>query len=300
MRLSRMISSGWDRMTLRKAVWLASLGIAFVGTLTAFQKDWRVYDSMERYDDIPVPVDYKQPAEWVFARLMYPNNPVARGGGFGFRGNRDWRQGGTSWTQDYPRADRHFAVAMRRLTRVDTRSVEQPVNLDDDDDVFNWPWMAAGEMGDWLLTPAQAAKLRDYLLRGGFLYMDDFWGPDEYARFEVSMKAVFPDREVVEIDNTDALFHTVYDLNDRYQILGQWALGGRGRGGGGMYNRRVEGTKAEWKGIYDDHHRLMVTMSFNSDVGDSWEFADDPNYPDKYSELGIRIGVNYVVYAMTH
>jgi hypothetical protein len=190
---------------------------------------------------------------------------------------------------------------MRRLTRVDVRSLEQPVNLDDDDDVYNWPWLAAGEMGDWLLTPSQAAKLRDYLLRGGFLYLDDFWGPDEWARFEVSMKAVFPDREIVEIENSDSIFHSVYDLNDRYQILGQWALGGRGgRGGGGMYNRRVAGTVAQWKGIYDDHHRLMVSMSFNSDVGDSWEFADDPNYPDKFSELGIRIGVNYAVYALTH
>lgn len=113
------------------------------------------------------------------------------------------------------------------------------------------------------------------------------------------MNAVFPDRPIVEIDNADAIFHSVYDLNDRYQILGQWALG-RGGFGRGMYNRRVAGTVAQWKGIYDDHHRLMVAMSFNSDVGDSWEFADDPSYPDKYSELGIRIGVNYVTYAMTH
>jgi Domain of unknown function (DUF4159) len=284
-------------MKLSKAGVLAAGGL-LAATLAAFQMPWRVYPSMEPYDDIPVPADYQQPTDFVFARLMYPQNPVGRGG---FRGrNRDWRQGGTSWTQDYPRADRHFVVALRRLTRVDVRSVEQPVNLDDDTDVFNWPWLAAGEMGDWLLTPQQAAKLRDYLLRGGFLYLDDFWGPDEWARFEVSMHAVFPDRPIVEIDNSDAIFHTVYNLDDRYQILGQWALPGRGRGGGGMYNRRVAGTVAEWKGIYDDHQRLVVSMSFNSDVGDSWEFADDPNYPDQYSELGIRIGVNYVTYALTH
>ena len=218
------------------------------------------------------------------------------GGGRGFRrGNRDWREGGTSWTQDYPRADRHFATALRRLTRLDVRSVEQPVNLDDGDDVYNWPWLAAGEMGDWLLTPAQAAKLRDYLLRGGFLYLDDFWGPEEWDRFEVSMKAVFPDRPIIEIDNADPIFHSVFNLDDRYQILGQWALGGRG-----MYNRRVAGTVAQWKGIRDDKQRLIVAMSFNSDVGDSWEFADDPNYPDRFSELGIRIGVNYVIYPLTH
>ncbi len=287
---------------MKTALRIVCVGLAFAAVLAAFQLPWRVYVSMEAYDDIPLPPDYQDRTEWIFARLMYPNNPIGRNGGGrggGFRGNRDWRQGGTSWTQDYPRADRHFAQALRRLSRVNVRSVEQPVNLDDADDVFNWPWMAVGEMGDWLLTPAQAAKLRDYLLRGGFLYMDDFWGQNEWDRFMVSMNAVFPDRPIVEIDNADAIFHTVYDLNDRYQILGQWAVGRNGRGSG-MYNQRVAGTVAQWKGIYDDHHRLMVAMTFNSDVGDSWEFADDPDYPDKYSELGIRIGVNYVIYPLTH
>ncbi len=76
----------------------------------------------------------------------------------------------------------------------------------------------------------------------------------------------------MEIDNGDAIFHAVYDLDDRYQILGQWALGP----GGGFQRDRWIGTKAQWMGIYDDHKRLMVAMSFNSDVGDSWEWADDP------------------------
>ena len=169
------------RIVTFKSAWLLAAGGAmFVATLAAFQMPWRIYRSMERQDDIPLPPDYKVPAEWTFARLMYPQNPYSRVGGFGFRRNLDWREGGTSWTQDYPRADRHFAIALRRLRRIDVRSLEQPVNLDDGDDVYNWPWMAAGEMGDWLLTPTQAAKLRDFLLRGGFLYLDDFWGPEEW------------------------------------------------------------------------------------------------------------------------
>src|ERR1700758_3260016 len=150
---------------------------------------------------------------------MFPSSPYASFEGF--RGRRDWRDGGTSWTQDYPRADRHFAQAMRRLTRVHVRSVEQPVNLDDGDDVYNWPWLCAGEMGDWKLTAPQAKKLREYLLRGGFLMLDDFWGTSEWARFEESMKRVFPDRAIVEVENADAIFHTVYDLDDRYQIPGE-------------------------------------------------------------------------------
>src|SRR5262245_66533094 len=100
--------------------------------------------------------------------MMFPQHPNARFGGRGYGGyNRwgmDWHEGGTSWTQDYPRADRHFAQALRRLTRVHARSVEQPNNPEDLDDFFNWPWMVAGEMGDWKLTEAQAKTLREYLL----------------------------------------------------------------------------------------------------------------------------------------
>ena len=91
----------------------------------------------------------------------------------------------------------------------------------------------------------------------------------------------------------DAIFHTLYDLDDRYQIPGVWALR-RGT------TYRNDGEIPRWRAIYDDSGRIMVVMSFNSDIGDSWEWADDPSYPEKYSALGIRITVNYVVYAMTH
>ena len=276
-------------------------GVVLIAGLCAFERPFRVYPSLEPYDDVSLPEDWQQKAEWIFGRLMYPPHPNARFARWARRvgGIVDWRQGGTSWTQDYPRADRHFAQAIRRLTRISARSVEQPVNLDDEDDVYNWPWLCAGEMGDWKLTDAQAAKLREYLLRGGFLMLDDFWGDEEWDRFEESMQRVFPDREIVELDNADAIFHTIYDLDDRYQIAGEWALG-RGttyRNPGPPPNG---GQTARWRGIYDDHNRLMVAITFNSDIGDSWEWADDPHYPEKYSALGIRIGVNYVVYSMTH
>ena len=154
--------------------------------------------------------------------------------------------------------------------------------------------MNAGELGDWKLTKTQAAALREYLLRGGFLMLDDFWGYEEWNRFAESMEMVFPDRPIVEIPNDDPIFHVVYDLDDRYQVPGEWAIRA------GRTYRNEGGETAHWRGIYDDHGRVMVAMTFNSDVGDSWEWADDPNYPEKYSALGIRIGVNYVMYSMTH
>jgi hypothetical protein len=281
-------------MTWRRVFGVAGCGLALIGALYGFQKPFRLYRSFEPYDNVSLPPDWQEKTEWVYARLMYPEHPnaiLARRVRWGF----DWLAGGTSWTQDYPRADRHFAQALRRLTRISVRSVEQPVNPDDTDDFFNWPWMNAGEMGDWKLTDAQVVTVREYLLRGGFLMLDDFWGPEEFARFDETMKAIFPDRPVVDIDSKDPIFHSVYDLDDRFQILGDWCVHFSMQ-----CQQRAVGTTAHWMGVYDDKQRLMVMISFNSDIGDAWEWADGPQYPEKMAGEAIRIGVNYVVYAMTH
>jgi hypothetical protein len=284
---------------VKRAVWSGvAAGIALAGVVCALQRTFREYPFREypfreypgiEYSDFPLPPDAAVKSEWVFARLMYPSAPTARFARWG----ADWSAGQTSWTQDYPRADRHFAMALRRLTRIDVRSVEQPVNLDDGEDVFNYPWLYAVQVGEWKLTEAQARKLREYLLRGGFFMADDFWGIDEWAVFKETMQRVFPDRPIVEIANQDAIFHTIYDLDDRYQVPGEWSL---------RMDRpyRNNGADVHWRGIFDDEGRVMVAISLNSDLGDSWEWADAPHYPERYSALGIRIGVNYVTYAMTH
>jgi hypothetical protein len=111
--------------------------------------------------------------------------------------------------------------------------------------------------------------------------------------FRESMDRVFPDRPIVDIPEGDPILKTVYDLSDRYQVPGARYLST-----GVTY--KCEGCPARWRGIYDDAGRLMVAMSVNSDLGDSWEWADDPHYDEKFSALGIRIGVDYVVYAMSH
>ncbi len=254
------------------------------------QMPFRQYPGWE-YEDFPLPEDWKTPGEWTFARLMYP--PAGGGNGWRRRSGGDWRQGGSNWTIDYPRSDRHLAKAVRRLTRVQTRSVEQPVNLEDGDEVYNWPWLYGVEVGHWDLSDEQAGKMRDFLLRGGFFMCDDFHGTREWAVFIASMQRVFPDRPIVEIDNKDSIFHTIFDLDDRYQVPGaQFLRSGR--------TYEFDGFEARWRGIYDDKGRLMVAICHNMDLGDSWEHADEPEYPEKYSALGLRIGVNYIVYAMTH
>lgn len=281
-------------MTFRMSLGLAA-SVILLGTLSAFQLPFREFPGVEyRVGEIPLPSDSFEKTEWTFARLMYPPAPRGRfGRGYGFRGGGGvWTEGNTIWTQDYPRADRHFSQAVRRLTRIHVRSVEQPVNLDEGGE-YDWPWLYAVQTGSWQLTDAQAKSLREFLLRGGFFMADDFWGPGEWDVFMASMKKVFPDREVVELDNVNPIFHTVYDLDDRYQVASQGSVR-RGT------SWKCDGCPDHWRGIVDDHGRLMVAITFQSDVGDSWEWADDPYYPEKYAALGIRIGVNYVVYAMTH
>jgi hypothetical protein len=268
-----------------KSVLRSGCGLALVGVLCA-QRPFHQYPGVE-YDQFEVPADAREQTEFAFARLMFPPGP---NDGYRGRFDGDWRLGLSLWTQDYPRADRHFSQALRRLTRVHVRSVEQPINLDESEQ-FDWPWLYAVQVGEWGLTEAQAKALREYCLRGGFFMADDLHGTYEWEMFEARIKQAFPDRPIVDIEDNDAIFHTVYDLNDRYQVPGAAHL---------RLGYKNNGIGAHWRAIYDDKGRIMVAISYNSDLGDAWEWADDPSYPEKFSDLAIRVGVNYVVYAMTH
>jgi hypothetical protein len=265
-----------------RAALIAGLCLLVVGIAVADPLPWRQYPGVE-YDDYELPTDYRNPAEWVFARLMYPS----RGWG------SQWLYGGTSWTIDYPRGDRHIAALVRRLSVIDARSVEQPVNLDDGDDVFNWPWLYAVEVGQWDLTDDQAAQLREYLLRGGFLMVDDFHGSREWQSFVEGMQRVFPDRPIVDLPDDDPIFHTFWDLEERQQIPGYQFL---------FTGQRYEqdGFDAHWRGIYDNEGRVMVAICHNMDLGDAVEWSDTPAYPQELSAIAMRTFLNYIVYAMTH
>ncbi len=256
------------------------------------EREWRVYRSFEEHaDHTELPTDWNKPAGFVIGRLMYPNG---RGGFGGFGRFGDWRQGGTSWAVDYPKGDRYYAKILRRLTTIDVRSVEQPVNLEDGDDVFDWPYLMVGLPGMWDLSDEMTAKLREYLLRGGFLFCDSFFGSGQWEGFAEGMRRVFPDREIVDLPDEHPLFHTVYNLSKRGQVPNMNSL----LGGGGGY--MSDGAVPHWRGILDDQGRVMVAIAFNNDVSDSFQWADDPGYPAESATLGLRMGVNYAVYALTH
>lgn len=274
-----------------KALRWIGCGLCCLGAMYAFQRPFRELPGIEyRLGQIPLPPDYQEKTEWAFARLMFPPGPLN-----GYEGrDLDWHTGISLWSQDFPRADRHFSLAVRRLTRLHVRSAEQLVNLDEGDQ-YDWPWLYAVQVGEWGLTDQQGQALREYLLRGGFFLADDFHGNEEWAEFETRIRKVFPDRPIVEIPDDDPIFHTVYDLTERYQLPGQAHLRP-----GYKSNNGSSALGAHWRAIYDDRGRIMVAITYNSDVGDAWEYADDPYYPERFSDLAIRLGVNYILYSMTH
>ena len=140
-------------MRSRSTVLLIAAALSVFGLLQA-QRPFKQYQAAE-YWDFPLPTDWNKSAEWTRARLRYPSVYGRRWGG------------DLNWTIDYPRSDRHLLEGVRRLTRIDTRSVEQVVDLDGTDDVYNWPMMYAVEVGHWALPDEQVAQLREFLLRGG-------------------------------------------------------------------------------------------------------------------------------------
>lgn len=270
-------------MRFRAALILPIAVLAVFFTLRA-QKPFREYPGVE-YEDFALPKDYQEPHDWVRARLKYVPSP------YPYRGSRRPRY--NAWTTDYPRSDRHLLAGVRRLTRIDARSVEQVTELDDTDDIYNWPMLYAVEVGQWSMPDDQGPKLRDFLNRGGFLMVDDFHGTQEWAVFMEGLSKVFPDKPVVDLDSKDPIFHTLYDLDDRFQVPGaQYLRSGR------LYE--MDGFEARWRGVYDDKGRVVVAICHNMDLGDAWEWSDDPAYPEKFASLAYRIAMNYFVYDLTH
>jgi hypothetical protein len=278
-------------MTLRTALLRLTSATMLATALFAFQRPFREYPGVEyRVGSIPLPADARDPTEFVFARIMFPGGPLDGYQQTG-RFTGDYHRGLSLWTQDYPRADRHFLEALRRLTRIHARSVEQVVDLEAGDDVYNWPFLYAVQAGEWGFTKEQGAILHEFLERGGFFMADDIHGTDEWGEFDLRIHYAYPDRDVVDIPNEDPIFHTVYDLDTRYQVPGREHL---------ATGYKKDGRIPYWRAMYDPKGRVSVASIYNSDLGDSWEWADDPAYPERYSALGIRLAVNYIVYAMTH
>jgi Domain of unknown function (DUF4159) len=269
---------------MKKPAILALL-LAVLGGIVYAQEEAEL-ELIGRYDDVHrIRNNFtKETDQFVFTRLIY-NGRIP-----GYYKN---------WYTDYPRADRHLIEVLKRLTNINIADQERVVPINDPD-LFKYPLIYSSEVEQMVLTDEDAAILRKYLERGGFWIVDDFWGSFEWSEFTAQMRKIFPNREIKNIPLNDEsaldhpIFHVFYDIDHLIQTPSMaYAFNGG-------ITWETDGFVPECKGIWDDNGRLMMVINHNTDLGDAYEWSDDPRYPNKFSGYAYRMAVNFIMYAMSH
>jgi len=238
---------------------------------------WAQYER-EMQDPINDPADADVDAEFIFSRLRY-------------RSFRDRGFGMQRWGVDANKGERQFFIAVRRLSLINIKSIEQIVDVDSDD-MYDFPFMYAVAAGHWTLSDSQAERLGKYFERGGFLVVDDLHNEGEWEDFMTGVKQAMPGKEWEELPDTDPTFSAVHSLDRSTQISGYNIVYGRAE--------ERNGYTPYWRAVRDNKGRIVVAAWMNQDLGDAWEFADDPVYPEYLASLAFRFGVNYITYTLTH
>jgi hypothetical protein len=222
--------------------------------------------------------DSGKKGEFTFTRLRY--------------GSRSWGEG---WTTDYPKADEQFIVGLRNWVRSSLDISDNPTSVAvDGKEIYRYPFVYIVEPGRMELTTEDAANLREYLLRGGFIMLDDFWGEYEWQNVVFQMRKVFPEYRIQELPMDHPIFHCYFDIDEAVQVpnFHRYVYSG--------ITHEKGGYTPHYEGILDEEGRVMVFIARNADNGDAWEWIDDPSYPLKYGLAAYKLGMNLIVYAMTH
>lgn len=222
--------------------------------------------------------------EFTFIRTIYdsPN------WGYGYR------RGMGAWSTDYPEADNNIIVGLREWAGTNLKIAARPEQIPImDDRLFDYPIIYFVEPGFLELSDEQAARLREYVARGGFMYFDDFWGVYEIANLETQLHKVWPNRQIHDLPLTHPIFHSYLDIDEILQVPNIMnARRGQTSEKGGTVPHRM--------GVEDENGRLVCFISFNTDMGDAWEWINDPTYPAKYGLHAYKSAINVIIYAMSH
>ncbi|MDE0899807.1 MAG: DUF4159 domain-containing protein [Longimicrobiales bacterium] len=217
--------------------------------------------------------------QYHFVRIAYQSG--RGGGGFGRRGGR----GGASWAHDYPRADQNFLAILQETTLIRTTRASSNVITLADPELFRFPIAYIVEPGRWNPSATEVEALGDYLLKGGFLIVDDFRGPRELDNLEFYLRQALPDHRMMPVENSDEIFDSFF------RVVPQDVVPPYG------------GYPPFWYGIYEDNDpskRLMVVINANNDMAEYWEYSDYGYVQIDLTNEAYKLGVNYIAYALTH
>jgi hypothetical protein len=231
---------------------------------------------------------------FTFVRVEYDS-----GGGYGYGRRGGWGQ----WATDWPDSDLNFSYRLQQLTSLKVNP--EPITLRlTDEALFDHPFLYMIEPGRLYFSEEEVVALRRYLLNGGFLMVDDFWGDYEWQNFYDQIKRVFPDREPVELDIDHEIFRCVYRLTEKPQVpsIHSWDGSENGVTWESPYQHGGDTRTVHYKALFDDKGRMMAIICHNTDLGDGWEReGEDPGYFRTFSEKkSYPMGINIVTYAMTH
>jgi len=196
-----------------------------------------------------------------------------------------WGRRDLKWDHDYPRAERHLTRILTELTSLDAQTAGSVILTLDNPEIFKYPVAYMAEPGFWTLTEEERDGLRAYLLKGGFLIVDDFVDRQWY-NFEERLREALPDSRLIRLDATHPIFHSFFEIDALDHRHPYWP--------------RFE---SAFYGVFEDNDpdkRLMVIVNYNNDIGESWEFSDTGFIPIDITNEAYKLGVNYIVYAMTH
>jgi hypothetical protein len=198
-----------------------------------------------------------------------------------------------NWYTDYPKSDQLLITGIKRLTSLNIADRERAVAITDPN-LFKYPFLYTSEPGQMVLTEQDAGIMREYLARGGFWVMDDFWGSFEWANMERQVRKILPTAKIEDIPRDHPVFHVFYDIDKIMQIPSlAWVYNG-----GITFEQ--DGFEAFCKGVWDDKGRLVIVINHNTDLGDAYEWADEPKYPNYFSSYAYRLAINFILYALTH
>jgi len=236
---------------------------------------------------------------FTFVRVIYPRNP-----------DPNLSESAGHWITDFPDSDLNLSFRVQQATSIKTDPDARVLKLTNPD-LFDYPWIYMVEPGRLLLSDEEVGILKRYLLNGGVLMADDFWGELQWQGFAEQIKKVFPDRNFVDLDMTNELFHCVFDLKGPLNKLQTPSIHHITR----PYSPGYHSTEYTWenhdgeeckemhvRAIYDDKGRIMVIATHNCDNGDSWEReGEDDFFFHEFSEKrGYPLGINIIFYLMTH